>query len=87
MSDNRDRTGDWSTRLLTAAEVADTLRVSTARVYELVRRQMIPALRLGERQVRFDEAVLRDWIACGGSIQLSTVGFPSSPNGFIHTKG
>jgi len=53
--------------LLTAAEVAGILRVSTARVYELVRRRMLPALKIGQRQVRFDEKTLRDWIEAGGS--------------------
>lgn len=53
--------------LLTAAEVAEILRVSKARVYELARQGMLPALTLGQRQVRFDEAALREWIATGGS--------------------
>lgn len=53
--------------LLTATEVAQILRVSTARVYELARQRMLPALTLGQRQVRFDEAALREWIASGGS--------------------
>ncbi len=53
-------------RLLTASEVAPVLRVPTARVYELARLRMIPAITLGERQVRFDEAALREWIATGG---------------------
>jgi len=60
--------------LLTATEVAETLRVSKARVYELVRRKMLPALILGERQIRFEEDALREWIAAGGSAsQLSQI--------------
>ena len=51
------------TRLLTAEEVAGILSVSTARVYDLARRNAIPALKLGQRQVRFDETALRNWIA------------------------
>ena len=54
-------------RLLTAEEVADILRVSTYRVYELARRQLIPFVRLGERQLRFEEAKLLEWIQRGGS--------------------
>jgi excisionase family DNA binding protein len=50
-------------RLKTAKEVANILSVSPARVYELVRRRELPALRLGMRQIRFDEATLRQWIA------------------------
>jgi excisionase family DNA binding protein len=50
-------------RLLTANEVANILRVSTARVYELARANGIPSITLGQRQVRFDEMALREWIA------------------------
>ena len=58
-------------KLLTADEVADILQVSKARVYELVRRRSIPALMLGERQIRFDETALREWIATSGSLGVS----------------
>jgi len=52
--------------LLTAQELAQRLRVPTARVYELARQDAIPSVRLG-RQIRFDcEAVAR-WIAAGGT--------------------
>ncbi len=53
-------------RLLTAKEVAPLLQVTSARVYELARERAIPVIRIGERQLRFDEAALRDWIAAGG---------------------
>ena len=56
-------TNNISMRLLTADEVAGILSVSTARVYDLARRNAIPALKLGQRQVRFDETALRNWIA------------------------
>lgn len=36
-----------SERLLTAAEVADTLRVSTMTIYRLIRRGELPAVRVG----------------------------------------
>ena len=49
-------------RLLTANEVANILRVSTARVYELARIKSIPSITLGQRQVRFDETALLEWI-------------------------
>jgi excisionase family DNA binding protein len=39
--------------------------VSRARVYELARSRVIPSVRLG-RQVRFDGAVLEEWIRNGG---------------------
>ena len=56
-------TNNIMTRLLTAEEVAGILSVSTARVYDLARRNVIPVLKLGQRQVRFDETALRKWIA------------------------
>ena len=49
--------------LLTATEVADILRLSTARVYVLVRQREIPSVRIGERQVRFDEGALQGFFA------------------------
>jgi excisionase family DNA binding protein len=36
-----------TTRLLTAAEVADQLRVSTMTIYRLIRRGELPAVRVG----------------------------------------
>jgi len=60
-------------RLLTANEVANILRVSTARVYELARIKSIPSITLGQRQVRFDETALRNWIALAANPNGSTV--------------
>lgn len=39
--------GGMSERLLTAGEVAETLRVSTMTVYRLIRRGELPAVRVG----------------------------------------
>lgn len=54
-------------KLLTAEEVSQVLRVSAYRVYELARRNLIPVVRIGERQIRFEEKRLHDWIAQGGN--------------------
>ena len=43
------------------------LRVDRQRVYELVRRNAIPVIRLGERQYRFDAEAIKQWIERGGS--------------------
>jgi excisionase family DNA binding protein len=59
-------------RLLTAKEVANILRVSTARVYELARTNAIPSITLGRRQIRFDETILWDWISRSNSKRLAT---------------
>jgi excisionase family DNA binding protein len=53
--------------LLKVCDVALKLQVSKARVYELVRLQLIPSVKVGQRQIRFDDAALQRWIACGGS--------------------
>lgn len=54
-------------RLLLAPEAADLLRVTPNRMYELAKRNLIPAVRLG-RQVRFPEAKLLEWIERGGTL-------------------
>ncbi len=53
-------------RLLTAQQTADVLQVALPRVYALAREGVVPAVRLG-RQIRFDEAHLREWIERGGA--------------------
>ena len=55
-------------QILIADEVAEMLRVDRQRVYELVRREAIPVIRLGERQYRFDAEAIRQWIERGGSV-------------------
>jgi len=52
-------------RLMDAKEVADLLRVSTARVYDLTRQNFIPHVHLG-RQVRYDPRAISDWVRNGG---------------------
>jgi excisionase family DNA binding protein len=49
-------------RLLTASEVASILQVSKARIYELARTGAIPSIILGQRQVRFSEIALQEWL-------------------------
>jgi excisionase family DNA binding protein len=57
---------DMEQQILIADEVAEMLRVDRQRVYELVRRNAIPVIRLGERQYRFDSEAIRQWIERGG---------------------
>jgi len=52
--------------LRTADFVSELLNVPKARVYELVRRNILPAVRIGARQIRFDEHTLLNWIKTGG---------------------
>ncbi len=54
-------------RLIKAEKVAEILDVSTQRVYELTRERRIPFIQLGDRQYRYSETALLDWLAAGGS--------------------
>jgi excisionase family DNA binding protein len=68
--------------LITAAEAAKLLAVTRARLYMLVRENAVPHVRLGERQIRFSEASLKNWIAeqtVGGLVQ-------SNGNGAHHEQ-
>ena len=55
----------YASSLLTTRQVAERLALSTQRVYELVRTQALPVVRIG-RQVRVDPAALEQWIKNGG---------------------
>lgn len=48
--------------------VSELLDIPKARVYELVRENVLPAVRIGARQIRFDEDMLREWIERGGNV-------------------
>ncbi len=52
-------------RLLTMQEVAERLRVSLQRAYEMGRTGLLPVVRLG-RQMRVEEGRLAAWIEGGG---------------------
>lgn len=48
--------------LLTAAELAQELRVTRRWVYEQVESHNMPAYRLGQRALRFDRAAVDSWL-------------------------
>ncbi|MGD1149134.1 MAG: helix-turn-helix domain-containing protein [Thermoanaerobaculaceae bacterium] len=52
-------------QLLRVEKVAELLDTSTARVYELIRLRLLPAVRLG-RQVRVAQEALDEWVRNGG---------------------
>jgi excisionase family DNA binding protein len=60
-------------RLLEAKEVAVMLQVSTQRVYELTRQGILPSVRIGARQMRFEEARLLQWIENGGGLSATNL--------------
>ena len=55
--------------LLTAKEVAAEWQIPLSRVYELTRCGLIPHLKIGARQLRFDPDSLREWKARGGNVE------------------
>jgi excisionase family DNA binding protein len=54
-------------QILVADEVAKILRVDKQRVYELVRTNQIPFIRLGERQYRFSAPAIQNFLNAGGT--------------------
>jgi excisionase family DNA binding protein len=56
-------------QILVAEEIAILLRIDKQRVYELVRTNQIPFIKLGERQYRFDKATIERWLDNGGSLK------------------
>lgn len=77
-------------RLIQAKRASEVLSVSLARLYELARLGIIPVVRLGPRQIRFDEEALTEWVKQGGlpsegndPIQMS--GLTRGRSGFAQT--
>lgn len=52
-------------KFLTVNEIAETIGLSTGRVYETIRLGLLPAVRIG-RQVRVEEQAFQDWVSNGG---------------------
>ena len=50
------------TKLWTVRDAAEFLSTTAAAIYKMVERHQIPHVRLGNRKLRFDPAILRDWI-------------------------
>jgi excisionase family DNA binding protein len=55
--------GEPPGRLLVAEDVAALLGVPPAFVYALARRGELPAVRVGERYIRFRRQAIEDWVA------------------------
>jgi predicted DNA-binding transcriptional regulator AlpA len=58
--------------LIKAPEAAKILDIRLARLYELTRQQIVPSVRVGPKQLRYDPESLRQWIARGGLPQKNT---------------
>jgi len=77
-------------RLIQAKRASEVLSVSLARLYELARLGIIPVVRLGPRQIRFDEDALTEWVKNGGLAVEGNSSVPLSEltrggNGFART--
>jgi excisionase family DNA binding protein len=59
--------------LLTVAQAAEILNVSVDRTYALIRRGLLPAVRLGNKQVRVDPDALHQFIREGGRSDADVV--------------
>jgi predicted DNA-binding transcriptional regulator AlpA len=65
-----------SQQLARVPKVAEILDVKKGRVYELVRENFFPpgvVIKLGKRQLRFNEDALREFIARGGCLVLQSI--------------
>jgi len=56
-------------KLLKAEKVAEILDVPKQRIYELTRERKIPFIQVGDRQYRYSETAIYQWIENGGSIE------------------
>lgn len=54
-------------KLKDARWVSEFLNIKLARVYELTREKKIPFVQIGERQYRYSETALMQWIENGGN--------------------
>ena len=54
-------------KLLTVKEVSQILDLKPARIYELTREKKIPFVQIGDRQYRYSETALQNWIENGGN--------------------
>ncbi len=54
-------------KLLTVKEVSQILDLKPARIYELTREKKLPFVQIGERQYRYSETALTNWIENGGN--------------------
>ncbi len=61
-----------TTKLLTVKEVGEILDLKPARIYELTREKKLPFVQIGERQYRYSETALTNWIENGGN-QTQTI--------------
>ncbi len=60
-------------RLLKAETVAELLDVKIQRVWELTREKKIPFIQIGDRQYRYSETALLNWLENGGTVETKEI--------------
>lgn len=60
-----------SKQLLTAKEVSEITGLSTARIYDLSRRKLIPVITAGDRQYLYPARRIENWCLYGNDHELS----------------
>lgn len=58
-------------KLIDARAASEILGLRLPRLYELVRSKVVPHVRVGARQLRFDPQELREWAKLGGTVNAS----------------
>ena len=56
-------------RLINAKQASEILGLRLPRLYELTRLKVVPHVRVGARQLRFDPLELRQWAKLGGTTE------------------
>jgi len=54
-------------KILLAKDVATWLSVDVQRIYELTRRNLLPHVKIGDRQYRYSETAVQRWLEQGGN--------------------
>ncbi len=59
-------------KLKTAKEISELLNLNQQRIYELTRRDLIPHIKIGNRQYRYSEVEIEKWLIEGGNRETVT---------------
>lgn len=54
-------------KILKAKDVSEWLGIDVQRVYELTRRGLLPHVKIGDRQYRYVERDIEEWLRGGGN--------------------
>ena len=72
MAKLRDKDAQNDGEVMTISDVAQYLRISEAKVYELARTGTIPALRIG-KSWRFQKDLLKQWVRKSAEANITAI--------------